>query len=372
MNRLLPRIYLMTVLTITLFLSACSEPQVNEKNEEVVYKVPVETVSLENKNIKNTYKTTAVLEAKSESKVTNKVTGMINNVLVEEGMQVKKGQILALIDDESYQLEYERASIDLASATAEYNRSKPNKGKQLISAKDLEKLEFLVKSRRNQQQITAIKVRDSKVRAPISGVIASRSVKAGNMTSGPDSEMFHIVALDNLQGVVYLPEVQMNSVHLGQKARLRFPANGDKEVSAQIVLVSPIIDTQSGTFKVTLQVTNDQGNLKPGMFAKVALTLDEHKNVQVVPLKALLVTDSETSLFVIKDNKANKIIVETGYEEAGFVEILTPLDIDSQIVIVGQQSLKAESLVIVINKAHATLGKLPNNKNNIGIKSPNL
>jgi len=354
MNHLLPHIYLMTVLTCTLFLSACSEPQADEKKEEVVYKVPVETIILATGNIKNTYKTTAVLEAKSESKVTNKVTGMIKSILVEEGMNVKQGQILAEIDDESYQLEYERASIDLASATAEYNRSKPNKGKQLISVKDLEKLEFLVKSRRNQLKITEIKVRDSKVRAPISGVIASRSVKAGNMTSGQDSEMFHIVALDTLQGVVYLPEAQMNSVHLGQKASLRFPANGDKAISAQIVLVSPIIDTQSGTFKVTLQVNNNTGNLKPGMFAKVALTLDEHKNIQVVPLKALLVTDSETSLFVIEDNIANKIVVKTGYEEAGFVEILTPLDIDTQIVVVGQQSLKTKSLVTVINKAHTT------------------
>lgn len=354
MNRLLARTFLISVLISAYFLSGCSEPQADEKEEEVIYKVPVETITLEQQDIKNTYKTTAVLEAKSESKVTNKVTGMIKSVLVEEGMLVKQGQILAEIDDESYQLEFEKASIDLESATAEYNRSKPNKGKQLISAKDLEKLEFLVKSRHNQQKITAIKVRDSKVRAPISGVIASRSVKAGNMTSSADSEMFHIVALNTLQGVVYLPEAQMNAVHLGQKASLNFPANDDKSISAKISLISPIIDTKSGTFKVTLQVDNNTGMLKPGMFAKVALTLDEHKNVAVVPLKALLITDSETSLFVIEDNKAKKIVVETGYEEGGLVEILTPLATNTQIVIVGQQSLKKDSLVTVINKSEHT------------------
>ena len=354
MNRLLTRTYLISVLSCGYFLSGCSEPQADEKKEEVIYEVPVETIFLSKQNIKNTYKTTAVLEAKSESKVTNKVTGMIKSVLVEEGMLVKQGQILAEIDDESYQLEFERASIDLESATAEYNRSKPNKGKQLISAKDLEKLEFLVKSRQNQQKITAIKVRDSKVRAPIDGVIASRNVKAGNMTSSTDSEMFHIVALDTLQGVVYLPEAQMNAVHLGQKASLHFPANGNKSISAEIALISPIIDTKSGTFKVILQVDNNQGKLKPGMFAKVALTLDEHKNAPVVPLKALLITDSETSLFVIEDNKAKKIVVETGYEENGLVEILTPLTANTQIVIVGQQSLKKDSLVTVINKTEHT------------------
>ncbi len=330
-----------------LLLTACSEFKSENKDEEVkeVYQVPVETMLLLTQDITNTYKTTAVLEARSESKVTNKVTGMINKILVEEGMHVTKGQVLAEIDSESYQLDFERASIDLASATAEYNRSKPIDGKQLISVKDLEKLEFLVQSRTNQQAVAAIKVRDSKVKAPISGVIAERMVKEGNMTSGGESEMFHIVALDTLQGVVYLPESEINSVKIGQQAQLIFPANEQIFIPATVALISPIIDTESGTFKVTLNVNNDNGALKPGMFAKVSLMLDVHEMAQVVPQRALLVTDTETSLFVVVDNKAKKVVVDTGFEENGFVEVITPLVADEPIIVVGQQGLKIDSVV---------------------------
>jgi RND family efflux transporter MFP subunit len=344
---------LTTSLLLSLFfvtgLSACNEEIVEEK-EKKVYKVPVETIFVDNRTITNTYRTTAVLEAKAESKVTNKVTGMINKILVEEGMSVTKGQVLAEIDSENYLLELERTSIDVDSASAEFNRSKPIDGKQLISAKDLEKLEFLVKTRKNQQKVAAIQVRDSKVRAPITGVIASRMVKEGNMTANAGSEMFTIVALDTLQGVVYLPESEMNNVHVGQQAYLNFPANA-KAVPATVGLISPIIDTESGTFKVTLKVNNDDHVLKPGMFAKVSLTLDVHDNAQIVPQRALLVTDTETSLFVIQDNKAKKIKVVTGFEQDGFVEILTPLNTDEPIVIVGQQGLKVDSAVKIIGQA---------------------
>jgi RND family efflux transporter MFP subunit len=330
---------------VCILLLACSEKTIDKTEQKDKYRVPVETVSLITQDIINSYQTTAVLEARAESKVTNKVSGMIEKVLVEEGMHVIKGQVLAEIDAESYQLEYEQATIELNSVMAEYNRSKPIDGRQLISVKDLEKLEFSVQSRRNQQKVAQIKVRDTKVRAPISGVIAQRSVKEGNMTAGTESEMFHIIDLDRLQGVVYLPETELNSVQIGQLAQLNFPANADSLVSANVALISPLIDTESGTFKVTLNVDNKLANLKPGMFAKVSLVLDVHQKAQVVPQRALLVTDTEVSLFVVADGKAKKIIVKTGYEQNGLVEILTPLSSKESIIVLGQQGLKIDSLV---------------------------
>ena len=334
------------LVALALLTSACNQADNQaQKEKEEEYQVPVETVYIENKDIANVYRTTAVLEARVESKVTNKVTGMINDIFVEEGMYVEKGQVLAQIDSESYLLDLERATLDLESVKSEFKRSQPVNGRQLISVKDLEKLDFQVKVATNQQKIAAIKVRDTKVIAPISGVVAKRMVKAGNMTPNADSEMFHLVALDTLQGVVYLPEVELSNISEGQVAKLSFPAMPSVHVPAKVALISPIIDTESGTFKVTLSVDNIAGQLKPGMFAKVALELDVHANAQIIPQKALQVTDTETSLFVIEDKRAKRLIVETGFEQNGEVEILTPLDANLPIVVVGHQGLKEDSLV---------------------------
>jgi len=360
----------LSIVTI-LLLSSCSEPNGKDSKlkEKQEYQVPVETTELVHKNISNTYRTTAVLEARAESKVTNKVTGMIDKILVEEGMLVSKGQVLAEIDDESYQLDYERASIDLASASAEFRRSQPIDGKQLIAAKDLEKLEFQVKTRVNQQAVAAIKVRDAKVRSPISGVIAKRMVKEGNMLANTGNEMFHVVALDTLQGVVYLPESEMMRVHIGQHAQLVFPANTRASVPATVALISPLIDTESGTFKVTLKVNNDNSVLKPGMFAKVSLVLDIHENAQIVPQKALMVTDTETSLYVVANKKAKRVVVETGYEQDGLVEVLTPMKESEPIIVVGQQGLKVDSVVKVLNEKKQLIEKQKIGNHGMEVKS---
>jgi RND family efflux transporter MFP subunit len=341
---------LASLVVISVLLNACSGEKSEKKpSEEPVYRVPVEVVMLETRSISNTYNTTAVLEARAESNVTNSVTGMIEKILVEEGMLVDKGDVLAEIDPENYLLELERTTIDLESAIAEFNRSKPVNGRQLVAVKDFEQLEFAVKTRRNQQKVAQINVRDTKVRAPISGIVAERMVKEGNMTASPGSVMFRIVALDTLQGVVFLPESEINNVHIGQEAYLEFPSTS-QAVPASVALIAPVIDTNSGTFKVTLNVENKDYRLKPGMFARVSLTLDERENAQLVPLKAVLVADSETSLYVVDDNKAKKISVETGYEQDGFVEILTPLNADTPIITVGQQSLKVDTEVKIIGQ----------------------
>jgi RND family efflux transporter MFP subunit len=340
------------VLSMFLFvsLSACSPDNTKEeKDDDPVFKVPVETAQVTIGRISNTYNTTAVLEARAESRVVNKVTGMIEKILVEEGMFVNKGDVLAEIDSENYLLELERTTIDLESAEAEFKRSQPVDGRQLVAIKDYEKLEFQVKTRKNQQKVAAIQVRDTKVRAPISGVVAQRMVKEGNMTPSAGAEMFSIVALDSLQGVVYLPESEINNVHINQQAFLEFPST-EQAIPASVSLISPVIDTDSGTFKVTLSVNNDEYRLKPGMFARVSLTLDVRENAQLVPLKAITTTDTETSLFVVRDNKAKKVIVDTGYEQDGFVEVLTPLNLDEPIITVGQQSLKVDSEVRILNQ----------------------
>jgi RND family efflux transporter MFP subunit len=345
-------------LFVLVVLSACSPDKTkDEKADETVFKIPVETAQVTIGRISNTYKTTAVLEARAESRVVNKVTGMIEKILVEEGMFVNKGDVLAEIDSENYLLELERTTIDLESAEAEFKRSQPVDGRQLVAIKDYEQLEFQVKTRKNQQKVAAIQVRDTKVRAPISGVIAQRMVKEGNMTPSTGAEMFSIVALDSLQGVVYLPESEINNVHIDQQAFLDFPST-EQAIPASVSLISPVIDTDSGTFKVTLSVNNDDYRLKPGMFARVSLTLDVRENAQLVPLKAITMTDTETSLFVVRDNKAKKVTVNIGYEQDGFVEVLTPLNLDEPIVTVGQQSLKVGSEVRILNQQRGSASEM--------------
>lgn len=323
------------------------------KKQQKEFAIPVEVSALRTGPVSLYFYSTAVLEAERESKVVNKVAGMIEQVFVEEGQLVNAGQVLAEIDPQSYELELQRADIEFRSAQAEYERSKPVNGEQLIAVKDLEKLKFRVESAKNQRDTAAIKLRDSRVVSPITGVVAKRSVKSHNMLSNMGTEMFHIVALDSLIGVVHLPETAISQIAVGQQASLQFPSLA-QQVPATVLRIAPIVDSKTGTFMATLRVDNAEQKFKPGMFAKVALHLDSKQNATLVPSHAILRTDGQSSIYVVNDqHRAVPQQVTLGYEENGWVEVTSALDLQARVVTVGQHGLKDNALVEVIGEPKA-------------------
>lgn len=323
--------------------------QTEKKEEKEEFAIPVEVTFSKVGDVAKFYQTTAILEAEQESKVVNKVTGMLESVHAQEGQRVSAGELLAQIDPRNYELDFERAKIDYESAKSEYRRSQPVDGKQLISEKDLDKLRFRVQTTENQLEVARIKLRDSKVVSPINGVIAKRSVKAHNMLSNSGNEMFHVVSLDSLIGVVYLPESELSKVKLGQVAKLHFPAEPNLKLEATVLRIAPLVDSKLGTFKVTLTIDNQENILKPGMFARVALLLDSKQGVTLVPENAVIKKDGKATLFVAQNDRAKVLEVETGYTQDGWVEVITPIPNEEGVITVGQHGLKDDALVKVLN-----------------------
>ncbi|MDO6427531.1 efflux RND transporter periplasmic adaptor subunit [Thalassotalea sp. 1_MG-2023] len=329
-------------------LSRTEQKDNKEKKQE--FAIPVEVTFSKVGDVAKYYQTTAVLEAEQESKVVNEVTGMLESIHAQEGQKVKAGDLLAQIDPQSYELDYERAKIDYMSANSEYQRSQPIDGEQLISEKDLDKLRFRVQTTENQLALAQIKLRNTKVVSPIDGVVAQRSVKAHNMLSNVGNDMFHIVSLNSLIGIVYLPESELNQVKVGQIAKLSFPAEPSLSLEAKVLRIAPLVDSQLGTFKVTLTIDNQSGTLKPGMFARVALLLDSKQAVTMIPESAVIKKDGNATVFTANDNRAKKLDVKLGYSQDGWIEVITPLASDDGVITVGQHGLKDNALINVLNK----------------------
>ena len=122
--------------------------------------------------------------------------------------------------------------------------------------------------------------------------VAERNAKVGNLTESFQRErMFHVVEQKQLYGIVHLPEKELTRVHVNQEAYLNLAALNDQRVVANVARISPVIDSQTGTFKVTLKVSNSDNILKAGMFAQVKLNYDTHENATLLPRRALLHID---------------------------------------------------------------------------------
>ena len=340
---------LSSMLLTTVFLTACSEPEAKEDKQEVAeFAIPVMVASIVRKDISSNFHTTATLESRNEAEIITRVTGIIEELSVEEGDFVEKGQLLAKVDARRYQLALDKAEAELAGFEQELKRLSLMAEKQLVSAQASDKLKYQHRAAVAAKELAALDLKDSQIVAPISGYISERFIKTGHFTQGYQ-KLFHIVDQASLQAVVYLPEHKLSYVKLGQQAVLQFSARQGKKFVAQVRSISPVIDSRSGTFKVILSLGNDELQLKPGMFAQIALTFDTHQDTLTIPTDAIITLDNISKIYLVKDNKAVEVLINKGFVQEQLTEISGELDEGDIVVVNGHHNLKANALVEILN-----------------------
>ncbi|MGL1957945.1 MAG: efflux RND transporter periplasmic adaptor subunit [Colwellia sp.] len=339
-----------TAIISTIFISGCSEPSAKEEDKKAkAFAIPVTVASLERGVISSNFHTTATLESRTEADIITRVTGIIEQLSVEEGDYVEKGQVLARIDARRYQLILDKADAELAGINQELQRLSSMAKKKLVSAQASDKLKYQHKAAIAARKLAELDLQDSQIIAPISGYISNRYVKQGHFTQGYQ-KLFHVVDPSSLQAVVYLPEHQLSNVKVNQQANLSFSARKNTIFQAQVRSISPVIDNRSGTFKVILSIDNSHKQLKPGMFAQIALTFATHNNAFTIPSDAIITLDNNSKIYLIRENKAIEVTIERGFIQEQLTEIMGDIAEGDLVVINGQHNLKADALVEVLNQ----------------------
>jgi RND family efflux transporter MFP subunit len=345
-----------SLIALSLSLTACSDADAvdssanNEAVEEVVFAIPVETQNIRTGDITSTYDTTAILEAREEAFVVARASGIIEEIFVEEGDYVEKGQVLAQLDKRRYELNLSKALADLNGIESELDKVNKVYSKKLVSDDTYDKLKSQYESAKASVRLAELDLKETTITAPISGYVASRNAKVGNLTESFQRErMFHIVQQRNLQGVVYLPENELPNVTVGQGATLTVAALGNHAIVANVERISPVIDATTGTFKVTLKVPNEDNRLKAGMFTDVSLEYATHANATLLPRRALVTIDNNHSVFVVDNGKVKKVNVSTGFENNDVIEVISGLEGNEEVVTAGHQNLKDSAPVEVVN-----------------------
>lgn len=346
----------LALLLMTTMLSGCGDAEATkeanaEKEAVKVIPIPVEVSVTTIGSISSNYATTAVLEAKEEAFVVARASGIIEEIMVEEGDYVEKGQVLAKLEPQRYKLNLQRAAANMQGIEKELTKINKVYSQKLVSDDTYDKITAQYESAKATLALAQLDLKEATIVAPISGYIAERNAKVGNLTESFQRErMFHIVQIKDLYGIVHLPEKELSMVHKDQKATLTVTALNNKKVSAFVERISPVINSSTGTFKVTLRVPNAEATLKAGMFTQVSLNYNTRENAILVPRKALLSLDDTVNVFVVDDNGiAKKQLVKIGYQEGDVVQVLEGLDAQQNVVITGHQNLKDNALVNVVN-----------------------
>lgn len=331
-----------------------------EKAEDDTPAIPVETSVASRGDIYAMYSGTAPIEALAEAEVIAKVSGEIREILVEEGDDVTSGQVLARLDGDRLRLELMQAEAKLRKLQRDYQRNVDLKKRGLISAGDFEKIKYETEALEATYNLARLEYSYTEIRAPIDGVVAERFVKIGN-TIDANSVTFQVTSLEPLVAYLHVPEREYRRIERGQAAVIEVDALQGKEFQAAVTRISPVVDPATGTFKITVEVSDPSRQLKPGMFGRINIVYDMHAQALQIPRGAIIDEAGETSVFIVEDEKAVRRVITTGYAKNGHIEILGGLTGSEKIVVVGQTGLKDGSKVSIINVVEAEESSASNN-----------
>ncbi len=331
----------------------------DKKEEKAQEAVPVEVVAVANRPVAASYSGTAPLEARGESQVVAKTSGVALQVMAEVGQQVRAGQVLVRLDSDRAALQAAQSAAQVRKLEANYNRSLQLSKQQLVSANDLDQLKFDLENARAVNRLANLEVSYANVVAPISGVIAERSIKPGNFVQ-LNSPIFRIVDTSRIEATLNVPERELATIKPGLPVQLMVDALPGKPFQGTVDRVAPVVDSGSGTFRVICAFDSAQ-LLQPGMFGRIRIDYDQRANAMVIPRNALLDDENDPAVYVVRGNKAARVAVKLGYFDGEWVEVRSGLKQGDRVVTAGKVALREGTDVQVIGdpaaKKVATVAK---------------
>lgn len=341
--------FLTLVASTSLFMLHCGKDgEAKDSPKEEIVSIPVEVAEVVSDEISAYITGTTTLEAEEEATVVAKTSEIVREIRVEEGMHVEKGQVLARLENDMLAIEVQQAQADINKLQNDFNRSKELYDKNLISKEEFENVRFQYEAQKAASKKARLNLEYTTIRAPISGVVAARYIKVGNMVNA-NQQVFRIVDFDPLIARLYVPEVDIHKVKPGQKAELTLDATNSTVFDGEVIRISPVVDPQTGTVRVTIAVHDSQHtHLKPGMFARVKIIHDTHDNTLLIPKQAVMTEDGEEMVFTVQDSLAARTVIKTGYANERYYEILEGLQMGDKVVVVGQNGLKDSSKVEIV------------------------
>lgn len=307
--------------------------------------VPVEITFPVRADIYATYDATTTISSDADAPVLARVAGEVVQLLVNEGDWAERGQVLAQLDGERLRLEMLAAAADLERVRKELQRYADLAERGLVSIAMFEGLKYDLDALQATYNLKKLNYSYSKIRAPISGIVSSRDVKLGQSIAAGYSA-FRITDPDRLVAYLQIPQAELAKISAGQTASLQVDSTPDTLFVATIVRISPTVDARNGTFRATAVIDSYGGDLVPGMFARFTISYEKHENALTIPIEAIVVEDDVTAVYVVSDGKVVRRVVNIGISANKRVEILSGLNADEEIVVVGQSGLRDGTKVL--------------------------
>ncbi|HUU28061.1 MAG TPA: efflux RND transporter periplasmic adaptor subunit [archaeon] len=310
--------------------------------------VPVEITEVRRGVVNDYILQNATVDTEEGAEVYSRLVGVIVGLNVEEGDRVAQGSVLCSLEDDAYRLAHDKAKVAYDKQRADFKRYQDMYDKQLTSAEQFEQARFNLEQARIDWERADLDLKHTRITAPIDGVVTSRLVRLGERVTTSEP-LFRIVDMEEKITVVHLPEREIGRVKVGQTVYLGTDNFPDSRFEGRVKRISPAVDAATGTFKVTVGVSDPETRLRPGMFVSVKMVTETHTNALLIPKAAVVYENGSPYAFIVEqDTLARRVRLERGFSDEDYVEILSQINETDRVVVVGQNGLKDEARIKVV------------------------
>jgi RND family efflux transporter MFP subunit len=279
-----------------------------------------------------------VFEPIHQNNVAAEGSGKLIDLLVKEGDQVAKGQVIAKLDDELIELQIENAKLNIAQLKNDNARFANLRKEQAVSSMEAEKMELALKTAEVQLKQLQKQLKTTKVLAPFSGVVTKKMVDLGSMVM-PGTPIIELTDISQLKLAISVPERDIMKVKKGQNVQVEVDAH-HLNLSGSIYSISVQADAMHN-FKVQVLVNNSAANkIFAGMYGTVRIENSAQIKALAVPRKALIGSTRNPQIYVVKNGKAVLTPFSSGTADGNYLEIVAGLKASDEIVIKGQVNLE--------------------------------
>ena len=284
--------------------------------------------------------------ANESVKITSVVSEKINKILFEEGMFVKKNQLLIELLDNEEKAILKQVNAELDEANINYDRALKLSEKGNISQSILDNRLMIKKKLSGKINEISALLEDHRIKAPFDGFTGIRNFSEGSFIK-PGDVITELHDIKTLKIQAYVPESFSNKIEKGDIFLLEKSNYIPKNISGKIYVIEPMIDKNTRSFRVLGKIENPENKIKPGMMVNLKIPLDERKSY-VVRENAIINEDDISYVFLVnKDNKIIKKKVELGIRNDGMVEIIEGLKSNDVVVFEGINKIQEGSVVTV-------------------------
>lgn len=311
--------------------------------------VTVETALITREMLKQTVEAVGTSRARQSVEITPFASGRLVELAVTPGQKVQSGAILARLDDEIQRADLTEAEALLEEQTRATERAEQLRASRSVAQTTVEAAHAKLAVARATVNCAKRRLEDRVIRAPFDGQLGMADADLGALINAGDM----LTRLDDLSEVEVefsLPETLYADIRIGMPVNAIAAAFPGREFMGKVTEIDNRIDRISRSFQVRATIPNPDGELPPGMFMSLSLTLSA-TDYLVAPEEAIIAQAAETFVFIISEGKAERRKVKTGLRKAGMIAILSGVEPGEAVAIRGLQSLRDGADVKIVGPA---------------------